>query len=108
MNYIAKFYGNVDPNVLGPLPLWAAGESGETMKDSLINSYPYYMGEMTGGELSDDGQYLYPGDPPLSPLCKLERVSFDDVLKEVCYIYEYAIVACKNMETGAVWVTRMD
>lgn len=93
--------------VCGILPVWAADESGETMKDSLMNNYPYYMGEMTGGSIDSQGIYSYPEDDDLFPLLKIERSDGDD-LREVCFIYEYAIVACRDIETGDLWVTRMD
>ena len=93
--------------VCGILPLWATNGGGETMKDSLKNQYAFYTGEMTGGSVDDDGVYSYPEDSDLYPMLKIERLDGDE-LKEVCTIYEYAIVACRNVETGDLWVTRMD
>ena len=93
--------------VCGILPHWAVSGSGETMKDSLINNYQFYMGAFTGGTIDDTGIYSYPEDPDLYPMLKIDRLDGED-LKEVCYIYEYAMVACKNIDTGDLWVTRMD
>lgn len=93
--------------VCGILPHWATSGSGETMRDSLINNYQFYAGEMTGGTIDFKGAYSYPEDDDLLPMLKIERFDGDE-LKEVCYIYEYAIVACKDVGSGVVWVTRMD
>ena len=72
-----------------------------TMKDSLLAHYPYFMGEMTGGTLSEKGVFSFPGDPDLYPVIKYY---FGE---EKCFIFRHAIVGIIN-EDGSTWVTRMD
>lgn len=92
----------------GILPVWAVTGGAATMKDSLLLCYPYYGGEITGATIDEDGRMNYPGDEPSKPLLQIERFNETDELQEVCLIYQYAIVACKDIETGVVWMTRMD
>lgn len=87
----------------GFLPLWIAEADDEhTMKECLISNYSFYMGPMTGGTLSRDGTYSFPGDPVLEA-----RASFETA-DEICFIFDYAMVGTIMKETGDTWVTRMD
>lgn len=90
-------------NLAGFLHNWITlKEPEQSMKNSLMANYPYYMGEIEGGKLLDDGTYTYPEDEPLYPALKYETS------KEICYIYRHAIVACIDKETSNTWITRMD
>jgi hypothetical protein len=105
-------FPNVDPMQIsamcGFLPSWIYEtelmhdtNNDVTMKDRLIANYPFYMGEMNGGELTNDGVYKYPGDEDLFPLV---RFSFNG---ELCFIFQYSMVGTISKD-GSTWVTRMD
>ena len=92
-------------NAIGILPLWAAQNSDEeSIKECLIKNYPYYFGTTMSGNIDNQGIYRYEGDPPLYPLASM--VSYTG--HEICYFYEYAIVAVVNSQSGDTWITRMD
>lgn len=90
---------------LGILPQWAAEAMQEGaeggFKDALINNYPFYMGDMTGGTMTEEGIYSYPNDPDLAPLASMAGDG------ETCFFYEHAIVAVRT-DKGNVWMSRFD
>jgi len=93
-------------NAGGFLPRWCKEYEHYdfSMKKALISNYSFYYGPMPGGKVSEDGTYLFPGDPPLYPYLKITFPNCD----ETCYIYNYGIVGTVNKRTGEAWLTRMD
>ena len=86
----------------GMLYPWLIQGTQDSMKDRLITAYPFYIGEMKGGTLNEDGSYQYPGDPDLHALVKFET----DI--ELCFVFEYGMVGVINKDTKETWMTRMD
>ena len=68
----------------------------------LSESYGFPLREMTGGHITKEGKYVFRGDPDLYPLAKYATQ------KEVCYQYDYAIIAIVDKDSGETFVTRMD
>ena len=81
----------------------AAGEDAtvEEMHKGTTGAYQWYIGDMEGGTINDEGVYQYPEDPDLHPLVEWSLDSGTKV-----YMYQYAIVAFTDGETTKV--TRMD
>lgn len=87
-------------DAIGVLPIWAM-EAAVTKAEPweyLDNRYLHGGGlhEFKGGELTPEGLYKYPEDPPMWPVAKM--VWGDNVL----YFYQHAMVAINNR------MTRMD
>jgi hypothetical protein len=76
-------------------------DSTETIKEALLRNYAYFMGEMKGGTLSNDGVFSYPEDEDLYPVALFELDG------EKCFIFPHAIVGIINKD-GSTWMTRMD
>ena len=94
----------------GFIPRWVARYilAGETsdLKEYLEKCYGFgALYEMTGGEVKENGAYVYPGDPELKPIVEFQ-IQQPDGTKYVVRQYEYAIVSIKKNDT--VFVTRMD
>ena len=89
---------------LGLIPVFI--NNGNVVKDGfktgLQNGYDLPLNEMTGGHITKEGKYVFRGDPDLYPLAKYATK------KEVCYQYDYAIIAIVNKDSGETFVTRMD
>ena len=89
---------------LGLIPVFI--NNGNVVKDGfktgLQNGYDFPLNEMTGGHITKEGKYVFRGDPDLYPLAKYATK------KEVCYQYDYAIIAIVNKDSGETYVTRMD
>ena len=91
---------------MGILPQWAAESltTGKTFKEGLISGYgQFYFGEMSGGVLSEDGEYNYPKDPTLYPLGMMVHPETG----EKVFFYEYSMVGTIDMD-GKTWFSRMD
>ena len=71
-------------------------------KTGLDKGYGFPLNEMTGGHVTSEGKYVFRGDPDLYPLAKYETET------EVCYQYDYAIIAIVGKVAGDLFVTRMD
>jgi hypothetical protein len=91
------------PEELGMLPIWAINRDyiDLPLKDALEIQYGFPLCEISGGTLTPDGAYRYPGEPPLEPLIRIDRG------KERFYQYPHAIVALID-STGKHFITRMD
>ena len=99
---LCQFHDPMD--VLGLPPHWALNPFFFHMplKEALEIQYGFgSLIEMNGGTVTDEGTYLYPDDPPLEPLIKIERGD------ETYYQYDYAIIAIVQ-KSGETFVTRMD
>ena len=94
----------VYPEELGMIPIFV--RDGNVVEDGfkagLDKGYGFPLNEMTGGHVTSEGKYVFRGDPDLYPLAKYETE------KEVCYQYDYAIIAIVSKATGNLFVTRMD
>lgn len=90
--------------MLGFLPIWVAdgGIRGLDAQEALTRAYPFPTYEMDG-EITDDGTYLYPEDPPLRPLATMRRSDEGETI----YFYPHAMVGVVKAN-GDQWVTRMD
>ena len=84
---------------LGIIPHWITNEE-RSFQEQVTESYGFPVYEMTGGTVDKDGNYVYPEDPVLAPLCKWERDG------EVAYMYESAIMAF--VKDGNTFITRVD
>jgi hypothetical protein len=69
----------------------------DSFRVQMESRYGFPLCEISGGEVKPDGTYIYPEDPILYPIMEIRRG------EEICWIYEYAIVAFNNG-----FVTRMD
>ena len=89
---------------LGMIPLFI--DSGNVVDDGfktgLSAGYGFPLNEMNGGHVTSEGKYVFRGDPDLYPLAKYETET------QVCYQYDYAIIAIVSKATGSLFVTRMD
>ena len=101
-NLSPKFNYRQMTEACGIIPHWIRRLNHASIKERLLESYPYFSGEMVGGALHRDGTYTYPEDPDLFPLMSFESDT------EICFIYVYGIVGIFNKEDGTTWVTRMD
>ena len=94
----------VNPEELGMIPMFI--NDGNVVEDGfktgLDKCYGMPLYEMTGGHVTSEGKYVSRGDPDLYPLAKYETE------KEVCYQYDYAIIAIVGKVAGDLFVTRMD
>ena len=94
----------VDMEELGMIPVFI--NSGNVVEDGfkagLDKGYGFPLNEMTGGHVTSEGKYVFRGDPDLYPLAKYETET------EVCYQYDYAIIAIVGKVAGDLFVTRMD
>ena len=94
----------IDVEELGLIPSFI--NNGNVVEDGFIiglgNGYGFPLREMTGGHITKEGKYVFRGDPDLYPLVKYETK------KEVCYQYDYAIIAIVSKDSGETYVTRMD
>ena len=90
----------------GLIPGWIldadADDSEETFQEIFARKYPFGTHTSTGATVDERGCMLYPGDPDMHPLLKIQRNG------ETMYQYEYAMVAVVQDNTGESWVTRMD
>lgn len=76
---------------------YAASSPDSNLKDYMGDAYGYGMRPMEGGEITEDGRYVYPEDPDLHPFVKV------CVGDEWFYMYPYSIVHFSDGTT-----TRMD
>ena len=89
----------------GIVPPWIidSPDAVEPLKQVLEVSYgfgPLWKSE--GATVNAEGVMQYPGDPDMYPLIRMERES------EVFYMYESAMVAIVQKDTGESFVSRMD
>jgi len=84
---------------LGIIPYWITTDD-LSFQEQVTESYGFPVFEMTGGSIDIEGNYSYPEDPTLRPLCKWERNG------EVAYMYESAIMAF--IKDGVTFITRVD
>ena len=104
-NYWPDTYPDDLVEGLGILPYWAISVEGEeTFAERFKRQYGFWVGRVDKGKthVTDEGIYQYPEDPDLYPIMKMEEE------REVCYFYQYALVAIVNKEDDGVFVTRMD
>jgi len=108
----------------GAIPIWAIEWATVRMTDSMEITLADFLGKAykfgmypMSGTIAEDGVYLYPEDPPLYPLLKMNFVEptnskMHHVEKEhssnkvMLYQYLHAIVAI--IEKGNTLVVRMD
>jgi hypothetical protein len=85
----------------GFLPAFALGKE-DTIAENLAENYAFFNDWSVGeSNVSENGTFYYPGDPPLAPIMLIAQGT------EKIYIYEHAIVA--RVEDGNyVGHTRMD
>lgn len=90
----------------GLIPGWIldaeANDSEDTFQEIFAKEYPFGSHTSVGATVDERGCMLYPGDPDMHPLLKIQRNN------ETMYQYEYAMVAVVQDDTGESWVTRMD
>ena len=101
-------YGDTDRRQLlaacGYLPQWALQRNkGEGMAAAIERQYVFYAGQMTGGTVTREGTYTYPGDPDLHPYVAICPAGDEGTM----YIYPHAIVAITHPDRPA-WVSRCD
>ncbi len=89
---------------LGLIMGWATyADDYSGFQECLLEHYgEFYGGPLTDGHITDEGSFVYPGDPESYPLAKWETAG------EVMYQYQHAMVAVVNKATGDQWITRMD
>ncbi len=91
---------------LGYISYWASvADDYNNFKECLLSPEHYgslYGGESHGGKITEEGYFIYPGDPDLPPIAMWAT---DD---EIMYQYKGAIVAVVNITTNEQWITRMD
>ena len=81
---------------------WLDGSRDEPLTKFMADTYGFpCMEHPMGGEI-DSGVYIYPEDPPLFPICKVEVG-----MPEPLYIYQHAIIAFPQ-EDGTYLTVRMD
>ena len=81
------------------------GVTTEEFNDQLQRIYGFSLGGNmldNGGEISSEGVYRYPEDPPLSPLAEFKCPKQDITV----FVYRYAFVAVRGK--GPDILTRMD
>ena len=75
------------------------------IKENLLFHYkPYFLGEMNGCTVTENGTLSYPGDPDLFPILKYTAPGTSEVL----FIYKHGIVAIRDTKENTIWITRMD
>ena len=88
----------------GYIPNWALrAHFGESMAEAIERQYPYYGGQLKGGDITGEGVYTYPEDPDLYPYIKIENPETFETL----YQYPYGIVVITHPERKT-WVSRCD
>jgi hypothetical protein len=65
---------DVDPEIIGPIPLWLDEEDPRPAREQLDEHYQHGGGwqPFPGFELGKDHKLTYPGDPPMAPLALLK------------------------------------
>jgi hypothetical protein len=91
---------------MGVLPIWcitAQNSNPNGIQSQVEKMYGFPTGEMTGGEIAEDGSYKYPEDPVMHPIASMRlELANTDVL-----FYQHAMIAFKDGENP--WhMTRMD
>jgi hypothetical protein len=87
---------------IGLLVTWAVQKpESMTMHAALENNYGFPLSDIEGVGVTDEGVWIYAGDPDLYPLAKLTCEG------ETLHIYSYGLVAFID-EDGETYVTRMD
>lgn len=100
-----KKFEHVSPmrivDALGILPTWLTLGDERPVLEQFNSNYQFGLHPISEGELSDDGIFSYPGDPPLYPLGK-------QILNgEKIYYYQHALVAIQQPDNSFVYI-RMD
>lgn len=87
---------------LGYLPGWVLNKEyfHLPLKEAMDTQYPFGLYETPGATLDEQECFVYPGDPSLHPLIRIERGD------EVFLQYEHALVAFKG--PSSTFITRMD
>jgi len=90
-------------DMLGMLPQWLDNDQYEdkTAKEALDAQYCCGLYNSSEVVVSEEGLYMFPGDPTLYPIVKIKRKD------ETIYIYEYALVAIID-SNGNSFATRID
>lgn len=85
---------------------WFHEASPLPLSEYLQQAYGFPSPHHKGATIDSIGTFLYPDDPPLSPIIKLtfER---EDTLSTL-YIYPYALIAIQDAPTTSFFITRMD
>lgn len=90
--------------ICGILPYWVIQYENSKLTTGLLSymqqCYGYPAQELTGGSVSSEGVFSFPGDPELYPLLKMQTGD------ETYYQYPYALLAIVNPK--GTFVTRMD
>lgn len=90
--------------MLGIIPIWLADTSMSDLPFSEVIDlcYGYPASPCTGGTFDADGEFSYPGDPPMKPHYIITRE------KDRVFAYQYSFFAAQDKATGEWTMWRLD
>lgn len=100
----SKVLEEVIINSVGLIPTFVTDDEGGNAIDVAVARYQYGGYPLSGGKITEDGSYKYPGDPVLYPIAQCVL----PINKLTVYIYSYGMTAFVNNETKEHKMYRFD